>query len=190
MPHRVTVGIALAVAASASAAQVYRCPDPGGRVVIQQVPCMDGKKLDVKPATGYDNPSNAAEGRERAARQGSAQDILLAISEGRPAIGMSEEQLRSAMGNPTRINRSNYEGNVSDQWVYGKGGRPTYVYLREGRVSGIQSTEVTQAGAGSGKRCPTAIEIRNMETSASSVTISDAERGALRRQVADAKRCR
>ena len=45
--------IALAMAACAPAmAQVYKCPDAGGRTVIQQIPCAGGKELDVRPASG------------------------------------------------------------------------------------------------------------------------------------------
>lgn len=178
-----------AIAAGASFAQVYRCPDAGGRVVIQQAPCTDGQKLDVKPATGYDNPANAQAARDRAARQGSAQDILVAISEGRPAIGMNESDLRSALGNPTRIHRTNHEGLTSDQWVYHKDGQSWYVYVNDGRVSAFQNTERASART-SNKNCPTALEIRNLETSASSVTISDAQRGSLQQKVAAAKACR
>lgn len=43
----------VAVAACASAqAQIYKCPDASGRTVIQQMPCMDGVELDVRPASG------------------------------------------------------------------------------------------------------------------------------------------
>ena len=38
--------------ASPTFAQVYRCPDAKGRVVIQQAPCAGGTQLNVRPASG------------------------------------------------------------------------------------------------------------------------------------------
>lgn len=169
-------------------AQVYKCPDPHGRTVIQQAPCTGGQELDVKPASGYDNPANAARARLRAEREGNAQDILLAISEGRPAIGMNEDQLRMALGTPTRINRANYQGRTSDQWVYYSRGQSWFVYVRDGRVSSFQNSETTSTG--SSHACPSAMDIRNLETSASSVTITQERRRELQREVVAAKACR
>jgi len=177
----------LAVGVSHAQAQVYKCPDPHGRTVIQQAPCTGGQELEVKPASGYDNPANAARARQRAEREGNAGDILLAISEGRPAIGMNEDQLRMALGTPTRINRANYGGRTSDQWVYYSRGQSWFVYVRDGRVSSFQNSETTSTGPS--RACPSALEIRNMETSASSVTITQEQRRALQRQVAAAKAC-
>lgn len=189
MKHRKPLAYcALLSACIASAhAQVYKCPDASGRTVIQQAPCMDGKKLDVKPAMGPDNAENAQAARQRATRQGSPQDILLAISEGRPAIGMSESDLRMAMGSPIAINRANYEGRTSDQWVYHHRGQSWWVYVREGRVSSFQNSERTRASGG--RNCPSAIEIRNLETSASSVTIKQEQKRSLQQQIAAAKSC-
>lgn len=184
---KLSVLTGIAFAAFMAEAQVYKCPDPHGRTVIQQAPCTGGQELDVRPASGYDNPANAARARLRAEREGNAQDILLAISEGRPAIGMNEDQLRMALGTPTRINRANYQGRTSDQWVYYSRGQSWFVYVRDGRVSSFQNSETTSTG--SSRACPSALEIRNMETSASSVTISQEQRRALQRQVAAAKAC-
>lgn len=39
-------------------AQIYRCPDAGGRTVIQQLPCAGGQTLDVRPATGSGRESH------------------------------------------------------------------------------------------------------------------------------------
>lgn len=183
-----STAIACSMATCAAAnAQVFKCPDAHGRTVIQQAPCTGGQELDVKPASGHDNPANAALARQRAERDGNAQEILLAIAEGRPAIGMNEDQLRMALGTPTRINRANYQGRTSDQWVYYSRGQSWFVYVRDGRVSSFQNSETTRTGPS--RTCPSAIEIRNMETSASSVTISQEERRTIQRQIAAAKAC-
>lgn len=47
----VCVLVVLPMAGSAYA-QIYKCPDAGGRTVIQQMPCAGGKAMDVKPASG------------------------------------------------------------------------------------------------------------------------------------------
>lgn len=44
--------ILMAACAGAAQAQVYKCPDADGRTVLQQIPCVDGVKLTIKPATG------------------------------------------------------------------------------------------------------------------------------------------
>lgn len=186
--HIAAASVLLAGAYFTASAQVYKCPDATGRTVIQQAPCLDGQRLTVKPATGHDNIQKAQAAKARTARQGNAQDILVAIAEGRPAIGMTEDELRSALGQPDRINHGNYQGRTSEQWVYRRGGEPLYVYVRGGTVTAFQSTEVT--GTGSTRQCPSAMDVRNLETSASSVTISAERRRALRRQIDDAKACR
>ncbi len=181
------VAAALLAASAQTSAQVYKCPDASGRTVLQQAPCTGGQQLEVRPATGFDNPDNARQARDRVGRAGSAQDILVAISEGRPAIGMNENELRMALGTPMRINRANYEGQTSDQWVYHSRGQSWYVYMRDGLVSSFQNSE--RSGSRQQRNCPNSMEIRNMETSASSTTISQQERRALQRQVAEAKAC-
>lgn len=58
---KLIASIALALTACAPAmAQVYKCPDAGGRTVIQQVPCAGGKELSVKPASGHAATMTAA----------------------------------------------------------------------------------------------------------------------------------
>ena len=44
---------ALALLCSPAWAQVYKCPDASGRTVIQQVPCMGGQQMKVRPASGH-----------------------------------------------------------------------------------------------------------------------------------------
>ena len=44
--------MATVVACAPAMAQIYKCPDASGRAVIQQMPCTNGKKLEVKPASG------------------------------------------------------------------------------------------------------------------------------------------
>jgi hypothetical protein len=62
--------------------------------------------------------------------------IKVAIRKGVPAEGMTMEQLRAAIGAPMRVNTTQVEGQVMEQWVYYNGG--LYVYLRNGTVHGMQ----------------------------------------------------
>ena len=50
--------------------------------------------------------------------------------EGKIKVGMPEELVRIAKGNPRRINRASY----GDQWVYGEYGDDC-VYIKHGKVT-------------------------------------------------------
>lgn len=181
---------ALTAGATAAHAQVYKCPDASGRTVIQEVPCIDGQKIKVRPATGYDNPENARAAEQRAGRQGSNQAILAAIAAGRPEVGMSEANLDMALGSPNQRNRANYQGQLSEQWVYQRHDGTWYVYVQNGVVDAFQFQERGGSARRSERQCLNSMEIRNLETSASSVTISPERKRELQRQVAEAKACK
>lgn len=166
----------------AHSSEVYRCKDEGGRTVIQQAPCIDGSKVRVRPASG---PGGGESSR---AESTTNQEIISAIAHGQPAVGMSRAQLDSVMGPPTRVNHSNYRGSKRDQIVYRRPDGTWYVYVADGRVESLQFLDRGPAPVRS--NCPTALEIRNLETSASSVTITDEQRRSLRTRIDDAKRCR
>lgn len=53
-------------------------------------------------------------------------------------VGMTAQQVRQAWGEPDSINRTQSGAGTSEQWVYGLG---YYVYLENGRVTAIQTTE-------------------------------------------------
>lgn len=171
-----------------ASAQVYKCPDASGRTLIQQLPCTGGTELDVKPATGGDNPANARAAKRRAAGDANSQAVLTAIGKRQPAIGMSEATLRTSMGSPTRINRGNYGGNTSDQWIYERDEGTWYVYVRDGVVGSTQFQDYPNRPQSS-RRCPNSLEIRNLETSANSVTLTREKKRELQRRVAEAKAC-
>ena len=54
--NRTTLFIALAaLSLSAHAVEVYKCPDPNGRLVLQQLPCDGGQVVAInapQPASG------------------------------------------------------------------------------------------------------------------------------------------
>lgn len=176
----------LCIAAQAQA-NVYKCPDDKGKIVIQQLPCTGGTVLDVRPSTGNDASANARNA-ERGSESGNNQEILTSIGQRRPAVGMSESTLKMAMGVPTRINRGNYNGRQSDQVIYERSDGTWYVYVRDGVVSSTQFQDYPNRSS-SRAACPSSLAIRNMETSANSVTISRERKRELQRQVAEAKAC-
>lgn len=178
-------GVALSLSAHA---QVYKCPDASGRTLIQQLPCTGGTELNVKPATGGDNLANARAAGQRAGRDGNNQEILTAIGQRKPAIGMTEDNLRMAMGTPTRKNTGNYGGRQSDQVIFERSDGTWYVYVREGLVSSIQFSNYPNR-THSTRRCPSSLEIRNLETAANSNTVSREEMQVRQRRLAEAKAC-
>ncbi len=184
------LGALLLCASGASVAQVYKCPDATGRTVMQQHPCAGGTKMDVRPASGDDNAVDARAAKQRASSNASEQQILIAIGKREPAIGMTEANLRMAMGSPLRINRGNYGGSTRDQWVYERPDATWYVYVHNGLVRSFQSQQAIASSSAPRQRCPNSLELRNLQTAANSVTLSREERRAKERLVAEAKACR
>ena len=110
--------ITLAISSSASA-QIFRCDGPSGPV-FSQSPCAPTAERIVvdeaiKPAesrAAYD--SSIAPGLELL-----EQDRLdRAAARGQVMAGMTQTQVRRALGEPLRINNSYGSGGRRDQWVY------------------------------------------------------------------------
>ena len=189
--QRIAIGLAVLVLASPSAWAVHKCVGADGRVVFQDRPCADGSgsTVAVQPATPAPEAAAALDAQVRLQRLKQQGAIAEAVAQRRPMVGMSTEQLRAAMGEPTRINANNYRGRLRDQLVYERDGETWYVYTEDGFVDSIQNRPRI-ARAGSDKRCPSAAEIRDMETRASSITLSTQERASMRRLIDEMKRCR
>ncbi|MCM2340453.1 hypothetical protein [Rhodoferax sp.] len=77
----------------------------------------------------------------------------------------------------------------TQQRIYERGQTTWYVYTDEARVTAVQTSTTPGARQQSGGRCPNAVEIRSAETSASSITLSDAERVERLRQIGEMRRC-
>lgn len=156
-------------------------------MLIQQLPCTGGTEIDVRPAMGNDDAASARAAQAGAPGTGNNQAILAGIGQRRPVVGMTDANLRMAMGTPTRTNSANYSGRQSDQLIFERDTGTWYVYVREGMVSSIQFQEAIRREPS--RTCPNSLQIRNMETSASSITISREQKRALQRQIAAAKAC-
>lgn len=181
--------------AAAPAWAVNKCTGPDGAVVFQDAPCAGkGETLKVSPAMGHATSAAPSDGAARARAELAAinmrAETRAAIERGEPLVGMTEAELQQAMGLPNRANLANYNGKQHNQLIYERGGRTWYVYTDGGVVRSIQNMASVASQSRASVRCLSPMEIRSMETSASSITLSEAERVQRRREIADAKACR
>lgn len=177
-----------------SAGAVNKCTMPDGSVVFQDAACQGkGEVIKVSPASGQAQTGASINAAAKAKAELSAvnarAEIRAAIERREPVIGMTESELEQAMGRPDRMNLGNYNGMPRNQLIYDRGGRTLYVYTDGGVVTSIQNTEGVGVTKKAAVRCPTPLEIRAMETSASSITLSDAEKVERLRQIGEARKC-
>lgn len=179
--------------ATAQAWAVNKCTGPDGAVVFQDAPC-DGKgeKLKISPASGHatvGSVDGSTKAKAEIAAVNRRAEIRGAIERREPMIGMTESELAEAMGQPDRANMANYNGVPHNQLIYERGGRTLYVYTDGAVVKSIQNTESASGASRVAVRCLSPMEIRSMETSASSLTLSEEERIQRRKEIAEARKC-
>ncbi|MBV0933565.1 hypothetical protein [Marinobacterium weihaiense] len=143
-------------------AQVYTC-EVNDRRIFQSTPCAVGDapmELQITPAATGDGPRmNTGVGdylqtlkarrqqdrdyRDRMADEASQrrqwrEKIERAIQRRQVIVGMTEDQVRRAWGQPTEVNRSTSRSGATEQWVYREkdAAKADYVYLENGTVSG------------------------------------------------------
>lgn len=188
----VWLGAAFVLLASTPAQAVNKC-QVDGRVVYQELPCSGkGEAINATPAMGHATPGSdggLAKIRSEAAAVDHRLAIRAAIERGEPAVGMTEDELLQAMGRPTRANLANYSGIPHNQLIYERGSRLIYVYTHSGVVRSIQNDHNHARTARQPARCLTPNEIADLETSASSITLSPQEKAARRNEIAEARRC-
>ena len=160
-------------AGGSEAQQVYRCTDAAGQVSFQQRPCEAGRGDAVRVPS-----ANVLE---------VSPDVQRRIQ--RNASGaMSEADMVRQYGRPTSTNTTVMDGQVSRQHVYRRpDGSTLYVYTRNGDVYALQHNEGTHLPPR--QPCYSAQEIANARTSATSVTVSEARRQELRREVQRMESC-
>ncbi len=191
---KVVLVLMVGLVLGAEAWAVHRCKGADGKVVYQEVPCPGGEKVDVSAAGA---PRSNANGARNWSAELAAVDqriqIRDAIQRQEPAIGMTMSELGQALGNPTTSNLGNYEGETSHQLIYERGHRTWYVYTRNGIVRSIQNREsIDRTGRSQNSEpCPSSLTLRNMETSASSNSLSQDEKVERLRQIHEIRmRCR
>ena len=63
------------------------------------------------------------------------EDLILKIISGNVYHGMTDEQVRTAIGNPDAINNTSSRHNVSEQWIYGNVvGKKRYLTFEYGKL--------------------------------------------------------
>jgi len=165
-----------------------------GQVVFQDAACPGkGESLNVRPASGHSNAStaeSAARTKMEIATVEWRSKVNSAIARSEPLVGMTRFELDKAMGAPTKVNADNYGGRLKDQIIYDRPRQSWYVYTEDGIVTSIQHRPgISQASAEPAVRCLSSMEIRSLETSASSITLSDKERVQRRKEIAELRRC-
>ena len=183
-----------ALIASGQAYAVNKCKGPDGSTVFQDAPCAgQGETIKVSPASGHASPESAAAGSARTRAEladiNRRAETRAAIERREPLIGMTEAELLQAMGQPDRANLANYNGTPHNQLIYERGARTLYVYTDAGVVKAIQNTESIAGARRAAVRCLSPLEIRAMETSASSITLGEEERVQRRKEIAEARKC-
>ncbi len=174
---------------------INKCTQADGSVAFQDAPCSGGKAeaITVRPASGHAQAVSKTDAAAKAAANTSAVnarfEVRQAIERREPLIGMTIEELDQAMGKPDRANLANYDGRPHNQLIYERGTRTLYVYTDGGRVKAIQNGESIAGTRKANVKCPSPMEIRSMETSASSITLSEEERVERLRQIWEAKKC-
>jgi hypothetical protein len=129
---------------AAPAWAVNKCILPDGKVVFQDAACEGkGERLRILGA-GQADPSSLGTTywRREAARIQRKERAETTIAQRQVFVGMSAEEVRSAWGEPNRINSTLNASGKSEQWVYRREqGGDQYVYSRAGVVSSIQFFE-------------------------------------------------
>ena len=139
------LAVACACLPTLAAAQ-YKCTAPSGAVAYQQAPCeaaARGEKVRISTAQTVDEAGakRAATYEQRElARLEWQEAVNKAIIAGVPMVGMTADELRNAIGWPSRTNLSNYGRGLESQQIYERPGATWYVYLKGGVVTSLQTS--------------------------------------------------
>ena len=136
--------LALVATISVSAyAQPYKCTI-SGKTVYQQSPCEGGSTVNISGAGKGDPNSSARRQMMSELRTVDRKNRLEeATRQGRIFVGMSSDDVIKSWGKPDKINKTLTSNNRREQWVYRRGriGNDDYVYLENGIVTTIQSSD-------------------------------------------------
>ncbi len=152
------------------AAPIYRC-DIDGKHVFQNTPCPSAAEsetrldTDTRFMTGVKSGGSAhdadtgrsnsgltagerellaeAEAREaeNQARRDRERQIYGWILENKVGRGMTPEHVRQSWGAPARVNSRIGSYGKREQWVYERDGATQYVYIDNGKVSSVSTTD-------------------------------------------------
>jgi hypothetical protein len=185
--------LAILLTSTSAAWAINKCTAANGTVAFQDAPCEGGKSqtISVKPSSGAATQASAnTTPATDVAAVNARSKITAAILAGEPMVGMTAAELERAMGAPTKVNADSYNGIKKDQIIYERVGATWLVYTENGLVTAVQNRPASAAASPvRNVVCPTAHEIRAMETNASSITLSEAVRLEKLRHIGEAKKC-
>ena len=190
MQKDILVAVAL-VLCTGQAMAIYKCITPEGRITFQDAGCAGNGSASIIKQSASGPPlqenKNSWGGRSRSAVADAEAkiEIRTAINERRPAMGMTLGELEQALGLPQRVNTGTYQSGSSEQRVYDLHNPTWYVYTKGGTVTAFQSNTSLKKPV----QCPSSLEIRNVETSASSVTLTEAQRYNYTKQLEAMRSC-
>lgn len=164
-----------------------------GKSTYQDMPCSDkGEAIKLMPGSGHVDAATGdavLKSKKMIADTNWRGKVNEAIAGGRPLVGMTRAELDQAMGAPTKVNASNYSGVLKDQIIYRQPSQTWYVYTEQGVVTTIQHVPEANAVAVSKAPCLSPYTIKDMETSASSISLGSAERIERLKQIDEARKC-
>lgn len=184
--------LSLALGSMPATAEVFKCT-VDGKTVYADSPCGNQAKTikiaDVPTPPTTSQSAAVATQKLDDAKVNLRLAIRSAIASSEPLVGMTREELDMAMGRADRVNRSDYGRGPEDQIIFYRTNRTHYVYTKAGIVTTIQSME---GGTRERKEaCPGYYEIRDMEVTASRISMRDTDAGRkLDERIARAKACK
>ncbi len=191
---KIALCAALFVALSDPTWAVNKCTIDG-KTVYQDAPCPGAGAAMNLPKSAPLTAEQTAKAQQDINKLKHDNAIAEGIRTNKPVIGMTRSQLDQAMGLPNAVNAGNYGGTLKDQLVYYKPNGTWYVYTTNGTVESIQASAPMpqSAGQSSGQtlsRCPTTLEIRNVEITADNLNTTAQDRRAILKRVADMRACK
>jgi len=186
------VSTLLLAALSAPAYAVNKCTGPDGKVTFQDTRCVgQGEAVQLKsvntPTGGSSTTKATPDWKQQAAQADARLAIQSAIERHEAVRGMTLTQLDLAMGQPERVNTGDYAHGSRTQRVYERGPKTWYVYTDGGDI--VTAVQTRASNKLPRKACPSALEIEKAETSASSITLSEAERAQRKKQIREMRQC-
>ena len=131
------------LAAQPALAEIFKCSAKDGTPMYQNFPCdVSLGSLPSQPAA--DKPTAAGNAKHQIVEQSGpvASGDAAPVANTGPAVGMSEDQIRSMMGNPDEIVEDEPRSGRISVWHYGDRGSVTFDVKR--RVISIQQLSVQQ----------------------------------------------
>jgi len=135
--------VAATLAAQPALAEIFKCSAKDGTLMYQNFPCdVSLGSLPSQPTA--DKPNTAGNAKHPIVEPSGpvASGDVVPVAETGPEVGMSEDQIRSMMGNPDEIVEDEPRSGRISVWRYGDRGSVTFDVKR--RVISVQQFSMPQ----------------------------------------------